>query len=413
VPCATRLKSSSAFEQLIHAVEAHGNVPELQLLDENGTRVVVGAIRSVTVLRARVNPFYERGGTPNRLMPGLQKLFFACPNLKSFSLGLFGNYGGCVMITLRHPLLRSFRLTGEETFPPLESLSLDGYNMESDEWDHWRDGLDWSKLSSMSFGPETCDPILQYLTLSRVHVGSLRTLSVQSWAEEDMTSYPELEAFLMSFENLEQLTVKGHYLANHAMYNHPGLKKLCLHAIELPREGSGRPTLGAADLSELDIRCPKLEELEIDIHRDGAGWVSTLTIYARRRDCSLITLSQPKHIIEALAARFANLRHLALHAEVGINFEDCARNDSELLMLPKLDEDLAKAFAEPFFALRRRPSRLTSITLKTGESLRRFPQWAPAYSQHEDAASVTVRIQAPAQPGGLLAIDIERTGCDL
>jgi hypothetical protein len=57
--------------------------------------------------------------------------------------------------------------------------------------------------------------------------------------------------------------------------HHPRLKRLCLHAIEIDRgAGTSRPTMAVDDLRELDMACPDLEELEIDISRDKHGWVS-------------------------------------------------------------------------------------------------------------------------------------------
>jgi len=109
-----------------------------------------------------------------------------------------------------------------------------------------------------------------------------------------------------------------------------------------------------------------------------------------------------------LASGFANLRHLTLHSEVGIDWSNNRgqQKDREPLLLPKLDVDLAKTLAEPFFAARPR-SRLQTLTIKTGEDLRRFPQWPPAYERHERSATLTVRIRAPSSPGGELAVETE------
>ena len=113
---------------------------------------------------------------------------------------------------------------------------------------------------------------------------------------------------------------------------------------------------------------------------------------------------QSKDVIDVLATRFPNLRRLTLHSEVGINWE-WSRDDPPL-QLPTFDEDMAKAFAAPFFS-RRGQSKLKLITIKTGEDLRRFPQWSPAYEGHEREATLTVRIRLPRKTGGELEIEDE------
>jgi hypothetical protein len=294
-----RLHSSiSALDDLFHALNEHDNQPQLHLFGEKGSTVVAGPMPSVATLCAVVNPFYDEKGKPNRQIPQLQKLFFACPNLKSFSLSIRGNYGGCVQGRIpHHPRVYSFQFIGEETFPPLESLSLDGYYMrdldgyymrdyedsEDDfvtvkdlhEWDYWRDNLDWANLKSLSLGPQPNTDLLKRFT---GYAKALRSLTVQTWAEipekrKDIS--PALQKFLKSFDTLEELTVRGHFVSNRALGRHPKLKRLCLHSIELPRDGARRPTLGVADLNGLDAGCPDLEELEVDIYRDTSGWVST------------------------------------------------------------------------------------------------------------------------------------------
>lgn len=388
--------SSSYFEDLIRELNGHANQPQLHLLGENGSRVVAGPLPCVTTLCARVNPSYDTRDEPNRRIPCLQQLFFACPNLKSFSFSTFGGYGGCVMRIPHHPRVYSFQCTGEETFPPLESLSFN-YIMGPEEWPHWRDKLDWSNLRSLSLGPKLDRNVLESLTGC---VNALQSLTVETWAPgilegedgdlelDGEDTSPELERFLMGFDTLEQLTVRGISVSNFALTKHSGLKQLCLHAIELPRNGARRPTLDVADLNELDANCPDLEMLELDIYRD-IGW--------------------PRDMLKTLATGFVRLRHLTLHCEIGIGWGEewfLGRIDTLEPNLPRLDRDLATEFAQPFFTLRSQ-SRLERITLKTGETLRRFPQWEPPYRKIELAYSETICIRAPFGSEGELVVDIE------
>lgn len=203
-------------------------------------------------------------------MLGLQTLFFACPNLKSFSLSVHGNYGGCMVQMPNHPQFYTFQLTGTEILPPLEHLSLDGYPMKPEEWLFWRDNLDWSCLKSLSLGPQPIADLLQYFT---GYATNLTSFTIQAYAREAKDHCPALEAFLLSFNTLTRLTVKGRFASSRALSNHSQLRHLCLHTIEIPRDGAHRPTLDVASLNELDVNCPDLETLELDIYRDDE-WVS-------------------------------------------------------------------------------------------------------------------------------------------
>lgn len=231
---------------------------------------------SVATLRALVSPRYQ-ANEPDQVILGVQELLFACPNLKSFSFTDYKDFGGCGGPEISfddHPPVRNFRLTGDETWPPLESLSLNGYCPTPEEWIHWQHGINWTKLTSLTIGPQGDEPsrdFLECLRRSRLHAGSLRSLIVQTYETD---SKPLVGDFIMSFDSLEQLVVKGQFVPCRAVCNHPRLKRLCLHDLELPRPGRApRPTPNIADLSELDRRCPDLEELEIDIYRDKSGWV--------------------------------------------------------------------------------------------------------------------------------------------
>ncbi|KPM35888.1 hypothetical protein AK830_g10676 [Neonectria ditissima] len=392
--------SHSRFEALIHSLNGHANHPQLHLLGENGARPIAGPLPCVTTIRANVDPCFDTRDEPNRRIPRLQQLFFACPNLKSFSFSTYGGYGGCFTRRPFHRRVFGFQFTGEEIFPPLESLLFSSH-MGLDEWPHWRDRFDWSNLRSLSLGPQLDTEFLELLT---GHAKTLRSLTAETWAGEsdmvheeddditdeemnagraDRDMCPQLEGFLMSFDTLERLTIRGVSVPILSLTMHSGLKELCYHLIELPRGGARRPTLSVVDLEELDASCPDLELIEIDIDRQS-GW--------------------PNDILETLAARFIKLRHLTLHCEVGIDWDE--ESSDNKLCLPTLDEDLAKKFAQPFFTLRSR-SRLEMLTLKTGEHLRRFPQREPLYRTVERGSSISIHIRAPSSPEGELVARIE------
>lgn len=361
------------FAALFHALHEHPNKPEIHLLQENGSRPVSGPIPGVAAIKAKASPWYDTREKPNTVIPDIQKLFFACPDLKSFSLSIRNNWGGCLRPRVHHEIISTFEFKPDEdvTFPLLESLSLDGYDMDSElEWPHWRDGLDWSRLKTLKLGPDpryASGPTMAHLLKDfRGHATSLRSLTVETWASEGNEKCYPLEKFLKSFDTLEEFTVRRHFIPVEELLTHTKLKRLCVHCMENDRhEGTVRPTFDVQDLTLMDTSFPDLETLEIDIARDASGeW--------------------PEDIVDILASSFSNLRELTLHCEVGLDFDYTQRQDKTFL--PVLNKDLVRAFAEPFF-FSRGPSKVEKITIKTGEKLRRFPQWHPGYRRVEEEST--------------------------
>ncbi|KAJ5238783.1 hypothetical protein N7468_003402 [Penicillium chermesinum] len=229
----------------------------------------------VTRIVSSVNPFKERltgnRRAQNREMLRLQELFFACPNLRSFSIDVYGNYGGCVRKMPLFPRVLCFQLTGSETFPPLEHLSLDGYKFGVEEWPHWRQKFSWGNLRSLSLGPQKCEVVLSLIKTCTLNLKSLRVEKYSDNGPGDVL--PDLESFLGSFNTLERLTVNGYSVSSAGISNHPNLKHFCMHTIEPFNSDTTRKTLEPMELYDLDINCPHLESLHLDIQRDGE-WVS-------------------------------------------------------------------------------------------------------------------------------------------
>lgn len=222
-------------------------------------------MHNVVALAAKVDPYDETRG-PNRRVLGVQKLLFACPALLSFSLEVTAGFGLAMMgIPESQPIL-SFALSDTKTsFPPLEELSLSGFQMSQEESEHWREKLQWSSLKSLTLGPRN---MVAFLSQTTGCAQSLKTLEVKRWSDEDTRSdCPPLQAFLTAFTSLESLVVKGYHIPLEAVGNHPGLKHLCLHSFEIVDNASSadlRPTYGVEQLEELDERCSHLEALELD-----------------------------------------------------------------------------------------------------------------------------------------------------
>ncbi|KAI0809879.1 hypothetical protein GGR55DRAFT_689124 [Xylaria sp. FL0064] len=343
-------------------------------LSEDGTRAIEDDMLNVVSLQASVDTYDEHKG-PNRRILALQKFLFACPNLKSFSLSMTGGYGGCVIEIPQYEQIRGFRFTGSEIFPPLESLSINGYYFQDGEWPHWRSKLQWSKLRTVNLGPQFS---ARFLELATGYTQSLQHLKVEIYSNEDPRhSCLPLENFLRTFTALESLTIRGYHLSSVTpIANHPRLKHLCLHSIEpVGSTPHQRPTLSPVDLTVLDQSLPHLETLELDVQRAGE-W--------------------PIDFLSTLADGFLNLFSLTLHLEIGLT-HPCGppipvRYE---LKTPILNENSAHEVGRIFFNERSTPSRLRELVLKTGESLRRFPQWEPHYRRFEREQSKTIKVHRP------------------
>lgn len=106
-------------------------------------------------------------------------------------------------------------------------------------------------------------------------------------------------------------------------------------------------------------------------------------------------LPQPEPILKTLATGFRKLRRLTLHLEVGLDPKECE------LLEPILTEDSAKEVGQEFFGWRESSTNLSVLVLKTGEPLRRYPQWEPGYSRFERKHGKMVKVYRPLTPGGV------------
>lgn len=214
---------------------------------------------------------------PNSRLLALQKLLFACPNLRSLSLSVVDQHDHCNLRHLMFPSITNFHLSESDVFPPIKDLSLNGYQIGHLEWPHWRDGFRWDQLSSLTLGPQ---PDRHNLGLLTGYVQHLRHFTLLAYNEEESVPAEDIDRFLMAFTSLVHLEIRGHSCSVEAVTNHPGLVHICLHECErspeqLTQSGLSihRETLTAPDLELLHSRCPHIEDLEIDCNRRDGQWV--------------------------------------------------------------------------------------------------------------------------------------------
>lgn len=159
-----------------------------------------------------------------------------------------------------------------DKFPPIEDLSFNGYRPDIVEWVHWRDRFCWQNLTSLTLGPDGDHYVLR---LIKGHVTALRRLKLTAWLGRGVNNCEELQDFLLSFNTLESLEVKGYSFPVYAIGNHPNLTRLCLHTIETDKPERPRRVLTIEDIERIDMYCPNITDLELDIQRGDGKWVST------------------------------------------------------------------------------------------------------------------------------------------
>ncbi|KAJ5387043.1 hypothetical protein N7509_009584 [Penicillium cosmopolitanum] len=338
-------------DRYIDSFEGHPNKPELHILAFQGwEKTPSRSLDFVSTIKASLLRERQRVQTDDDNLPSMmlnfQKLFFSCPNLKSCSLTMFGPF--------ENPdALATFEMTGEEIFPRLESLSLNGYFIRPNEWPHWRDRFSWSSLSSLEVGPqpELTDRLLQKL---KGHTTSLKKFKITVWTGEDEAAAQEhLEGFLYAFDSLETLEITNFVCPVETMANHRNLVRLAVHLGEEWDSEEVIPSWNASDIDYLDDNCPNLEVLEIDFERQSGAWDDELLI--------------------SVAKGFDCLRELCLHVRVGsVRGEDPP-------LTPVLNYQSAREIGSTFFKARKhsfdyyhsrmpnqKPDQLERLSLKTG-----------------------------------------------
>ncbi|GKZ22039.1 hypothetical protein AbraIFM66951_007234 [Aspergillus brasiliensis] len=266
----------------------------------------------------------------------------------------------------RHPVILEFQLTGEETFPPLEHLALDGYKLDDQQWNHWRDGLQWDKLVSLSVGPQRCPGLFHRLA---GYARSLKSLNVCSWKGEGDVEREGLTELLSSFDSLETLNLKSFICPVEAIIHHSNLSTLCLHEEETASKERLRQVLTAEELGQLDSACPKLKSLQVGVKRDNEQW--------------------PTDVFDKLATGFHNLRSLSLHFELGLA-------DIYNPIKPLINYASVRSIGQQFFDRRRQAgvevSESFTLTVRTGSYIRHYNQRLPMYARFERRFTATYEI---------------------
>lgn len=265
-------------DRLIDSLDGHPNRPELQILAVQGwEKVPPRFLDCVSTIKASLLRETQEVPTPSNDLPSLmrnfQELFFSCRNLENLSLTMYGPF--------QNPeTLSAFQMTGEEDFPPIKSLSLNGYYISQGEWSHWRDRFSWASLCSLAVGPQP-NFTHRLLQCFNGYATSLKHFKISVWTGEDEAPDQEsLERFLYSFDSLESLEIINYVCPVEALANHPNLVHLCVHLAEDWDSDEVVAWWDAVDVDYLNENCPKLEVLEIDFERKSGEWVCCNTFVA-------------------------------------------------------------------------------------------------------------------------------------
>ncbi|KAJ5090532.1 hypothetical protein N7532_009216 [Penicillium argentinense] len=346
--------------QYMHSMRLHPNKPELHLLAVQGWEPTPSeTLHCVTTIK--VTLFRElRHDVPGGVHPYMQAfrdLFFSCPNLKSCSLTMMGPAPPPQQLT-------RIELTGQEIFPPLQHLALNGHSIHPDEWSNWRTQFPWSSLTSLEIGPQPhyVEDFLGQLSGVTSQLSSLEKFKISVWAgQEEEVAEDRLKRFLLSIDSLQTLEITNYDCTVETVAAHKKLRHLVVRLSENWDSQESYDPLSSSELFHLDRNCPQLETLEIYFERvgdDGNQW--------------------NYDALRALAISFQNLRNLTLHVRIG------SVRDHGQPLEPKLNYESAREIGAKFFKLRKDASefrhrqskepgapkdRFEKLTLYTGPGL--------------------------------------------
>lgn len=194
----------------------------------------------------------------------IQKIFFQSPQLRSFSLVIHSSSG-----TTNFPMhtVRNFQLSGQERFPPLVQLKLDGYYMQTSERVLWRNKMDWPRLTSLTLIRAAVANIFLML-------GVVRNLKVLRMQDESMPRHVSVGTFIRSFTTLEQIELVGGpaNISIDDLIVHPNLESIIMHS------HNPQHMFSVSDINYLDAKCPRIKFLELSFNELGERVSSTSSL---------------------------------------------------------------------------------------------------------------------------------------
>ena len=300
---------------------------------------VAGHSASPKPVGQTLNVHISYGGEEgNTEMSELYETLITDHDINSLSLKVANH--GCVISG--NPFAFSFQPS--DTFPALTTLRLDGYDFDNlhharstwhdlgtaglhglrryiaDEFGYewlrpkqipltidrgsnlrlWKSAMDWSCLERLELKHVYLPTFFKHMSGNLPGIKRL-ALWPQWWRESSEDLVRETEDFLNSLPLLESLSLHGYTgrinLEGVLERYKPSLQRLELREWESEDPLKRRPVLSQAQLMKITSLCPELQELSIDINRNGTWPFGSLS--------ALSTLE--------------NLRHLEINLELGID----------------------------------------------------------------------------------------------
>ncbi|KAI0842787.1 hypothetical protein F5Y06DRAFT_256088 [Hypoxylon sp. FL0890] len=269
----------------LHTVAYHDHGPY-------GSGILEGLQANNNLVSISVDFNYHSAEECQRWTRPLKKVLLSCPNLRNLTLDSSRRRNGCGCVLYSSPSeYCGFGFSTEERLPALEELHVreytfgvpalespypnfhlpwsQGYPLKVDERDYWADNFDWSRLTCLT----TCDTrfalkIMPYLT-------SLKEFAcINNWGPMK-TFYEQVPSSLESINVPHIATIGLQNLLRHRRT----LKKLTIHQEGYTSTWRER-AIDAKTLITIRDNCPHIEELSLNISRDGEWPYEMLDILA-------------------------------------------------------------------------------------------------------------------------------------
>ncbi|KAK5953345.1 hypothetical protein OHC33_005289 [Knufia fluminis] len=264
---------------------------------------------NLSKLEAQIT-FYDSNDCLEATQP-LKHILLSSPNIRSLSLSISQPSSGCVVYRAPREYC-GFGFVGDEAIPPLEDLAMYSYPWgrestttpevssgfvqvaypgKSSEMDYWAEKFDWSHLKRLKTGSvDFALKIMPKLT-SLKEVDFLRSQS-----NDISRFYQQCPAALEAIGADSLQSIGLQCLLRHGS----ALRKLRLHNVEDYKGKWAEDAIDASSLRSIRDGCPLLEDLFVDVARDG-NW--------------------PWPVLDVLAT-FPRLRNLTVCFEVGVKCRD-------------------------------------------------------------------------------------------
>jgi hypothetical protein len=268
--------------------------------DDRACVLLKSLASSPNLVSIAVGMSYSQGSACLEITQPLKRVLLSCTRLSKLSLNLseimYDNY-----LDLPPDRHCGIGLSNGQRPPPLEEINIESYtwgvleNRERyppgwDEVDYWAEVFDWSRLRRLRES---------HTTLASKLVSRLKALKEVDFSDMHHLEQHTVRAFLEGLPSvLESISISSVAPVGTAaiMLHSSGLRKLEIHQKNIWGSSFDKATISSQDLALLRDGLPRLEELAVDLARNGDAW--------------------PKDLLDILVT-FPSLHSLSLCFELG------------------------------------------------------------------------------------------------